>query len=314
MTVGLLTNTKGRLVPLQNTLKRTKQLDISGAITCSPTATSVNRAVAIFYADSTGTWRMSFNINVSVASASRASATVTIAGVVFKTGPYQAIEAFAGGSPTFYQAYAVFNTGNISYQHSTATTDYYVFSGDVELNADPQTYTTTANLENYGDVTAWFPMADASTPGLLSTSAQTKSGVMTFIDGIKIGNNETLLVYDEYLHTGTTTGAIVDGTYNVRLVKIGKSITCEIPAVTSNGQSYNTTLNLGTLPSGWWPQAAVVLQCMVADRGTNTSGAKAQINTNGTIICYKDVSNSLWTAGAAGPLSGMYGAYGCWIA
>ena len=183
MTVGLLTNTKGRLVPLQNTLRRTKQLNIV------PTSSGWTSqfAYAVFYADSLNNWRMNFNLLISKdTGTTTGDLTITVPGVTFKNVPTgsQAIscnmaEAGVGyKTPLYYRADD--NAGTFSVGCGGAAYNTVVLSGDVALEQEPLTYTTTANLENYGDVTAWFPMADGSTPGLLSTVAQTKSGVMTF--------------------------------------------------------------------------------------------------------------------------------------
>jgi hypothetical protein len=70
----------------------------------------------------------------------------------------------------------------------------------------------------------------ASTSLVTTDTAQTVPGVKTFSNGIKLGNNETLSVYDEGTWTpsvtangtpGTVTHSIQQGTY----VKIGKMVT-----------------------------------------------------------------------------------------
>jgi hypothetical protein len=155
---------------------------------------------------------------------------MTIADVVFKATADQSVVAFSGGGPLFSQAYTTANTGNVSYQHASGTTDYYAFSGDVELNAEPTTYTTAANMEGVTAVDVWIGPASASAAGLVSTEAQTFAGVKTYNDGLKLDDaagQSTLNHYEEGTFSVISQGPWTATTQNLtgRYVRIGKQVT-----------------------------------------------------------------------------------------
>jgi hypothetical protein len=103
----------------------------------TPTATNV-RSILIPYKMQDGTWRLKFNITYSCASAVRTSAGVTLSGVTFKnTSTYfEAVTAYAYSTASL-AAYTAPNTGSLTIEHASATTDKYTFSGDVELDSKP---------------------------------------------------------------------------------------------------------------------------------------------------------------------------------
>lgn len=197
MTTGLISNTKGRIVPIQNILKRTKQLDIT--VTSAQAGWATTYAKAVFYADSNGAWRMDFNLRGSftVVGGGLTSLTVSIQSVKAAT---QAVSGWIGASPVGNHLYAYIatngNNSDISIAASSnSNAEITYVSGTVYLTAEPTTYTTPANLEVPGDVVAYIPNADASNPGLLSTSAQTKTGLMTFADSVDIVQQPSACVY-----------------------------------------------------------------------------------------------------------------------
>ena len=126
--------------------KTTKQLDIT--FTGSNLAT-ILMAKAVFYADSTGIWRMRFNIAYTP-TASSASETITLTNI--STAGLAAGQVFSATNSTGTQAvlYSIVNAASpavMSVAFSAASLSNREFSGDVALGAEPTTYTTPANLE-----------------------------------------------------------------------------------------------------------------------------------------------------------------------
>jgi len=183
------TNTLGirngnQIIPYGATTKRTKEIDIAAYITGSPAFTSVSHAKAIFYADSANVWRMRFNISTAFNSTTITTVTATIANVAFKSGPNQSISAYMAGTGTInstIKCYTGSADGTLNAVFpSTDSAVAVTFSGDVELNAEPTTYTTAANMEGAVNASVYIPPASATETGLVSTAAQTIAGVKTF--------------------------------------------------------------------------------------------------------------------------------------
>jgi hypothetical protein len=168
------------LVPYSAATKRTKELslvkttDLTAATSGASLGTYlITRGVAVFYADSNNVWRMCFNIRMSCDSGTRQDVAFTFPNVVFKTvtGLKQAVAvgisaATEIGGSAYASASGSSNT--IGAEHaSTATTAYYI-SGDVELNAEPTTYTTAANMEGVTAVDVWIgPQVPGVSAGLV---------------------------------------------------------------------------------------------------------------------------------------------------
>jgi hypothetical protein len=119
---------------------------------------------------------------------------------------------------------------------AATTTTFVSISGDVELNAEPTTYTTAANMENVQNISAYFPPADASTTGLITSAAQTIGGVKTFADGGII--------------KGRTDGVAVAANY------IGEVVTPASGSAATNTSTYTTLATL-TLGVGVWAVSPV---------------------------------------------------------
>ena len=156
------------IVPISNLMKRTKEVALT--VTSAQAGWATTRAVGIFYADSAGVWRLRFNISGAFNSASISSITVSLTNVVFKaaTNNYQAVSAMFQGASTLaiQSAFATHNTADISiYVTPANTVSGLSISGDVELNAEPTTYTTAANMENVANISAFIPCGQAGMPG-----------------------------------------------------------------------------------------------------------------------------------------------------
>ena len=153
MTIGYIGSPTGNtIVPISNFTKRTKELDITSAIITgspsSPSVASVVYAKAIFYADSAGVWRMTFNIQYTVAQGSRPSSIVGIQNITFKTSIYQAVIGTNDNGATKLGAYADGASVNqFEISHASFSTNHYSISGDVELDSEATTYTIAANMQ-----------------------------------------------------------------------------------------------------------------------------------------------------------------------
>lgn len=171
-------------MPYQAATKRTKELtlvkttDITFATTGASLGTyAIPRASVIFYADSAGNWRMRFNISMVCSSGSRADVTATFVNVIFKNvADFKQAITVTTDSASGVFGFAAPNTATITMFHGTSTTDEYNLSGDVELNAEPTTYTTAANMEGVVAADVYIPPASASVDGIVNRSAQTIAG------------------------------------------------------------------------------------------------------------------------------------------
>lgn len=261
---GIVGRPDGAIVPLLSTTKQSKEIDISAyisAYTGSP-AYTVQLGRAVFRADSNGLWRMEFNIYGTITATAQAAMEIQIAGVTFY-GSVQQIVALkvnpivSGDSSAFARA----ATGRISCDHFSGTVNAYGFSGDVLLASEPTwsslgtTYAAVA--ETPGDVSAYIPMADAATAGLLSTAAQTKTGVMTFTDGIKLGNNETLITYNETALSGVVAGLTGTPAVTGKATRIGNIVTVTIDWLSPTTVTGPVSIAAGFLPTDFRPSAAL---------------------------------------------------------
>lgn len=180
---GLVGRPNGQIVPLVNTMKRSKEIDISAYISAYTgyPAYTVQLGRAVFQADSNGLWRMDFTIFGTISAVIQAAMEIQIAGVTFY-GSIQQIVALkvspvvSGSASAFARA----STGRISCDHFSGTVNAYGFSGGVLLASEPTWAslgtTWVAVAESPGDVTAYIPNADASTVGLVSIANQTFGG------------------------------------------------------------------------------------------------------------------------------------------
>ena len=257
-----------QIIPYGAATKQTKEVALTiGTVTTSAgnvSSPAVSRAVAVFYADSNGVWRMRFNVRITFTAITCTTVTVPVTGVLFKSQSdsfYQSTSGFFDAAAPIL-CFAFPNTANLYATLASTNISAVGFSGDVELESEPTTYTIAANMEGAVNASVYIPAADASTTGLITAGAQTVAGVKTFTNGISLGN-ETLSTYDE----GTWTPS-VNSSANVTLTgafsytgayytMIGRMVFCCISTLswaTSNtintaGLQTYVALNMTGLPS-----------------------------------------------------------------
>jgi hypothetical protein len=101
---------------------------------------SLDRAVAVPYKTTDGSWRLKFNFVYQVTAGTHTQATTTFSGVVFKNtnSYYQSFSGRTNSATTIASDnYINPNTGNLTILHSSDTTSQYFGSGDVELESRP---------------------------------------------------------------------------------------------------------------------------------------------------------------------------------
>ena len=162
------------IVNYVSTTKRTKQLalvkttDITATTSDASLGTyTIALGSAIFYADSAGKWRMNFNVIVSCDSGTRDDFQLTFANVLFKVGDDAITGAAITSTSSLPMGATTGSSGVIYCNHASATTVKYSLHGDVELNAEPTTYTTAANMEGVVAADVWIENATTSAVGLV---------------------------------------------------------------------------------------------------------------------------------------------------
>lgn len=303
---GIVGRPDGQIVPLVNTTKRTKQIELVAGtdITCPQAGFTVVKAWAVFFADSAGNWWATLSTEFSITSAAVSSVAVTFPNLVFSSYISQALAASWVGVAELPRALAGAGTSVITFVATSGSVTVAGFraTNTIRLNAEPLTYTVAGNMESPGDVTAYIPMADAATAGLLSTSAQTKTGVMNFQDGIRIGGNETIITYDE----GSFTAYCVDGTNKstgviVYYVVFGKKVTLNFQLTALQSTVANRYITSTDSPNTYtWPSALTPARTqIVLARGYYNNASLATpglfaITAAGQAILYKDTAGTTW--------------------
>jgi len=115
---------------------------VNYAITAVPAVASTISAQLTPYQKDDQSWLLDLNITITVASGSRTGITLTLSNTKFKntTGLYQPVLAYAmdGTNPYPVRCYAELNTGNIIFEHASATTTIYAFRAEqLELEEKP---------------------------------------------------------------------------------------------------------------------------------------------------------------------------------
>ncbi len=134
----------GLLKTLVTTTTSTPSADWQYDLTVTGTNWTTTRAVGVVYKCASGQYRLRFNIRGTVSSASRTTYQIILDGVTFKniTNFIQPIIAYPDALVSL-QSYCNYGNGNITINHSSATTTNYMFSGDVELESKPSWATNT---------------------------------------------------------------------------------------------------------------------------------------------------------------------------
>jgi hypothetical protein len=128
------------------TFRQTKEISLP--FTSTAPGWVLVRGVAVLYADSLNNWRMKFNIEATM-TAIASMVGITCTGITYKTTTnyYQAVTVMCiGTSPYSGSGQTSYTNPRIEVFPATSTTTMHV-SGDVELDAEPTTYTTQANME-----------------------------------------------------------------------------------------------------------------------------------------------------------------------
>ena len=298
MTTGYIGSPTGNtIVPVSNFTKQTKEIALT--VTSAQAGWATTRAVGIFYADSLGNWRLRFNIKGTFTSAVLTTIVASIGGVAFKSGFTQSISGWWGAG-FFQDAYASGATGTIALDMPNSsgggvTVSYVYFSGDVELDSEPTTYTIAANMEGNVNVAAYFPPASGATAGLVDGNAATWNGVKTFASapltdsiGEKTATNGVQIL-------GRTSGTAIAAGY------VGEKVNWNNPATQTLTTSYVDWTNAYiTLSAGVWLVLANVSMVYYTAASSGAQGNAAAIITDSSnniiSICDKSIST---TAAAA---------------
>ena len=253
------------IVPYTAATKRTKQLDLS--VSCAHAGWTLARAVGVFYADSAGKWRLTFSITGTMTA--RSDFTLTLNNVVSKNvaNNYQAITvggaSFAGATGAALSASPNTTLTGI-YALSFA---YLLVSGDIELDSEPTTYTTAANMEGVLPVDVYIPPVSSGVAGIfpalnteLDNVTATRLGLKQYLADVSGGTNDI----------GYSGGAKA----TIALIAGGGSISA-IP---------RATLRPYQCQDGSWRLHGVIMVTM-----SSVSRSELQISVNG--ILSKNVSN-----------------------
>jgi hypothetical protein len=210
MTIDLIPKRNNAIIPLNNTLKRTKQVPITFASAQAGFTPVTEACVGIFYADSSGVWRLRFNAAASFTSATVTILTLSITNVTFGAIS-QSISASinASVSGNAQTATCAANSSTIYVEIASTTNCNGVrISGDVLLASEPTAYTTAANMEGLADVSVYVPPASATTFG---TKKLNRVVYETFADG---DTNPTGLYADQAIISTTVPAT---GNYIIRV-------------------------------------------------------------------------------------------------
>lgn len=102
------------------------------------TLTSVNRSVFIPRQMSDGTWRIQFFASMLLSSATRVGSAFAVNGITLNSGTYDYTPLSSLSDAVISKSYT--NVGNSSLmitEHASATTTFYIFSGEVGLPSKP---------------------------------------------------------------------------------------------------------------------------------------------------------------------------------
>jgi hypothetical protein len=278
------------LIPITNFMKTTKELDIASAVATDLTSGVIRRAVAIFYADSSGNWRMRFNINVVGSESSCTGTTTTITGIAVKviTNGKHNVNYIATPSSgavlpcaSYFYAETGVNGTRFFSEHASITCVEYHAYGDIELAAEPTAFTIAANMENPGAVSAYIPPASATSAGLLS-----------------------------YYNTDITTLAAANWAFSTptgnmagRISRVANVVTLSLPEVASKGTSSGSVAYVScsaSLPSWAAPTENIFFYVPTVSNNENVAvPGSLMVLANGSMRLYysADLSTSWPAAG-----------------
>jgi hypothetical protein len=244
------------ILPYNATTKRTKEVALT--VTSAQAGWSTTRAVGVFYADSNGVWRLRFNITGSITPTTLTTTTLTISNVAFKAGTNQACSGFWGNNATITpRVIALGSGGDIQVDSSSASSVAGVnVSGDVELNAEPTTYTTSANMEGVIAADVFIVPASAGVSGIVNNTSGNTAG--TPIKGKTDGVAVSAGYVGETPGATTRTGA-GGNAYDIRATTSFDASGTALVSVTLNKGVYlvgavTQVINTGATPRnvGYW--------------------------------------------------------------
>ena len=177
------------IVPYVSTTKRTKEYGLTTTWVSGGTSWTPTLATGVAYRDSTGKWRLVFNI-VGTVGSSTAEQIISVTGVTFLSTEDQGISAGElGGTPSW--GICVKNTSNLRSIAAAAGINGRYLSGDVALNAEPTW--AAANMEGVVACDVYIPPANGATAGIIDGNAQTIAGNKTLTGFTALGNGNVAL-------------------------------------------------------------------------------------------------------------------------
>jgi len=266
------------LVPYVDAKKRTKQVDISSYVT----GAAISFANAVAYADSTGKWRMVFNLLATQSPAS--SMSLVVAGISITNNA--ALSVYSGVS-----AWGQSVSTNALYVKSGQIFTTATISGELELSSKPTW--ADAHMEDVAAVDVFI--AENSLPGskMLDNSIPVSKLV-----GSGSGPAKTLLATDKF--TANNSGA-QSSAVSVYYMSVGDQVTVYIPAFTLSANSSDVTLTFAsTLPVGYRPLGDLIFSIAIRSAANDYTMGNCRIYTDGTIKINHDNGGNQFGAGTAG--------------
>jgi hypothetical protein len=177
------------IVPYTSVTKRTKQVSLTITSNVGGNDWTTAAAVGLAYADSSGSWRLVFNIDGTFAS-TLTSAKILINGVVFSaTGvTSQPVSILVGGTSPFTGSGQTTQNSSEILGFGVATATAWRFSGDVALASEPTW--AAANMEGVIAADVYIAPASAGTAGLVNNVAGNTTGtpILGRTDGAAIAS------------------------------------------------------------------------------------------------------------------------------
>ena len=173
------------IIPISAITKQTKWIDFGSYVSANKTGDANVRCLARFEADSNNKWFMNFTFVRSHTAATVSFTYLTVSDVKFKNTAefYQIVIPFFIPDASARIGYASpttsGNNGVITVQFcdgATANIAGVGASGYIELEEEPITYTTAANMEGVANVAAYFPSAAAGIQGLVDNRVANVAG------------------------------------------------------------------------------------------------------------------------------------------
>lgn len=149
-------------------------------------------------------------------------------------------------------------------------------------------------------------VATATTPGIVSTGAQSFAGLKTFIDGVKCDDDANQSTLNYYREDNTSMASVTfrgdlggsnSGTVDIRITRIGRVVTIEIPSFTAVVPTNNSiALVCNTnLPTWARPASSRSISCGVYNTSWQSTTGYCFVGSLGRIEFYRDMPSNAWT-------------------